>query len=255
MASVKEIYRELDALIPRSLSASWDNDGLMVCPDGEREVRRVLLSLDATAAVCREADGCELILTHHPVIFRRQGDVSSERPLGEKIISLIKKDVAVMSFHTRFDACDGGMNDILARKFGLSNVQKFGDDEAPTLARIGDVDKISTPELCEKVKLTLGTPRLLCADARKPIKRLAVCGGGGGDFLIPALELGADAIITGECSYNSAIDARDAGITVIEAGHYYTEAVFAAFFEEFFAKNHPNIEVVRSRVGCEIQAI
>jgi len=255
MATVKQIYSEFDALIPRSLSAAWDNDGLLVCPDGNRQVRRVLLALDATRSVCKEAEGFDLIVTHHPIIFRKTGEVSDQKPLTEKIIGLIRLNVAVMCFHTRFDACDGGMNDILAEKLGISNVEKFAPQGDVLLGRIGDIAPTDAKALSEKVKSVLLSPLVLCADAGRTISRLAVCSGDGGEYIDAALAAGADAVVTGRGGYNRNIDARDAGITVIEAGHYYSEAIFAEYFERFFADAHPDIEVVRSKVGCEIKII
>ena len=255
MATVKQIYSELDALIPRALSAPWDNDGLMVCPDKNKEVRRVLLSLDATAEVCKRARDYDLIITHHPMIFRKLPAVTDENFISEKVISLIESKTAVMSFHTRFDASDGGMNDILAEKFGLFDVEKFGDAESPTLGRVGSVEPISAGALCEIVKSVLGAPRVLLSDSGKTVSRLALCGGGGRSFIQPALAAGADALITGESDYNSALDARECGITLIEAGHYYTEAVFTSFFERFFSSNYPDIKVDISDIGCEIKTL
>lgn len=255
MSNVKEIYSELDALIPRELSAAWDNDGLMVCPDGKREVRRVLLSLDATAAVVDEAKDFDLVITHHPLLFRKLGEVTEDFFVSKKVIDLIRLRTAVMSFHTRFDAMDGGMNDILANKLGLTSVEKFGDAESPTLGRIGEIAPISADALSEKIKKTLGAPFVLCADTGKPIKKLAVCGGDGGDFILPAKAAGADALLTGRAGYNRAVDAIDSGITVIEAGHYYTEAIFAEYFEAFFKTHYPEITVTRSSRGCAIKAI
>lgn len=255
MSNVKQIYSELDALIPRALSAAWDNDGLMVCPDGELEVRRVLLALDATEAVCEEGRDFDLIITHHPIVFRKIGSVTEDMFVSRKIINLIKSQTSVISFHTRFDAMDGGMNDILAAKLGLCDVQKFGDAESPTLGRVGNVAPSDAKALCEKVKSALGSPFVLCADSGRKISRLAVCGGDGGDFITPAKNVGADALLTGRAGYNRAVDAIDDGITVIEAGHYYTEAIFAEYFERFFAANHPEIDVVRSSHGCAIKTI
>lgn len=255
MSNVKEIYSELNALIPHELSAAWDNDGLMVCPNGKREVRRVLIALDATAAVVDEAKDFDLIITHHPILFRKIGAVTEEQFVSKKVIDLISRGLSVMSFHTRFDAMDGGMNDIFAAKLGLSNVGKFGDAESPTLGRIGCVAPTDASALTEKVKKTLGAPFILLADSGKPIEKVAVCGGDGGDFIIPAKAAGADALVTGRAGYNRMVDAIDDGITVIEAGHYYTEAIFAEYFEAFFAANHPEVTVVRSAHGCAIKAI
>lgn len=255
MATVKEIYSALDALIPRELSAPWDNDGLMVCENGDREVKTVLLALDATAAVCAEGEKYDLIVTHHPLLFRKLGAVTEDFFVSKKVLDLVRSRTAVMSFHTRFDAMDGGMNDILARKLNLKNIAKFGDAESPTLGRIGDITPTSAEALSEKIKKTLGAPFVLLADTGKKIKKLAVCGGDGGDFIAPAKAAGADALLTGRAGYNRAVDAIDDGITVIEAGHYYTEAVFAEYFEDFFKTHYPEIAVTRSPRGCAIKAI
>lgn len=254
MATVKQISGELDALIPRSLSCDWDNDGLLVCPKGSKRVGRVLLALDATEAVCEEAKDFDLLITHHPIIFHKTGEISDQKQPTKKIIGLIYARTAVMSFHTRFDAADGGINDILAAKLGVSDVEKFAPEGDPPVGRIGNIAPTDAKSLCEKVKATLGSPFVLCADAGKTISRLAVCGGDGDDFIDAALAKGADAIVMGRGSYNDNIDARDAGITVVEAGHYYSEAIFAEYFEKFFADKHPEIEVKRSSVGCEIKA-
>lgn len=254
MATVKQISGELDAMIPRSLSCDWDNDGLLVCPKGSKRVRRVLLALDATKSVCEEAKDFDLLITHHPIIFHKIGEMSDQKQHTKKIIDLICSHTAVMSFHTRFDAADGGINDILAEKLGISDVKKFAPEGEIPIGRIGNVAPTDAKSLCEKVKSALGSPFVLCADAGKTISRLAVCGGDGGDYIDAALAAGADAIVTGRGGYNRNIDARDDGITVIEAGHYYSEAVFAEYFEKFFAENHPEIEVVRSKIGCEIKA-
>jgi len=172
MATVREIYSALEALIPRELSAPWDNDGLMVCADGDAEVKTVLLALDATAAVCAEGAKYDLIVTHHPLLFRKLGEVTEDFFVSKKVIDLIRSRTAVMSFHTRFDAMDGGMNGILANKLGLTSVEKFGDAESPTLGRIGEIAPISADALSEKIKKTLGAPFVLCADTGKPIKKL-----------------------------------------------------------------------------------
>ena len=255
MATVKEIYSALDALIPRELSAPWDNDGLMVCENGDREVKTVLLALDATAAVCADGAKFDLIITHHPLLFRKLGEVTEDFFVSKKVIDLVKSRTAVMSFHTRFDALDGGMNDILAKKLELQNVAKFGDAESPTLGRIGDIAPTSADALSEKIKKTLGAPFVLVADTGRTIKKLAVCGGDGGDFISPAKAAGADALLTGRAGYNRAVDAIDDGITVIEAGHYYTEAIFCEYFEDFFKTHYPEITVTRSSRGCAIKAI
>lgn len=255
MATVKQIYSNLDKLIPRSLSASWDNDGLLVCPNGEKEVKKVLLALDATNAVVEMGKDFDIIITHHPVIFKPLREIGDQSPIPSKILKLVQNGTAVMSFHTRFDAFDGGINDILANKFALKNVRPFGDESAPTLGRIGDVEKTTVQELAKKVKSVLGSPFVLYTDTNREITKVAICGGDGGSFIAPAISEGADVLITGRGGYNSNIDARDAGLSVIEAGHYFTEAIFIEYFLDHFKKFHPDIEVSVSPVGCEISAL
>lgn len=255
MATVSMIYSELDERIPRSLSATWDNDGLLVCPNGKKEVKRVLLALDATSDVCDEGKDYDLIITHHPVIFKPLREVGDTSPIPSKILKLIQNDTAVMSFHTRFDAACGGINDILSKKLGLLDITPFGDESSPTLGRIGTIEKTSPTELAMMVKDVLGSPFVLYTDAKKPISRVAVCGGDGGSFISPAIAARADALITGRGGYNSNIDARDAGLSIIEAGHYFTEAIFCEYFTEYFKENHKEITVDISRIGCEIHAI
>ncbi|MCQ2770949.1 MAG: Nif3-like dinuclear metal center hexameric protein, partial [Clostridia bacterium] len=195
--TIKEIYGELNTIFPKDNSCSWDNDGLMVCSDSNKEVKKVLLALDATKTVIDSSKGYDLILTHHPLIFRKIGDVTDSKVSTSKLITLIKNDTAVMSFHTRFDGGDGGMNDILAKKFALKNIEKFGDFGEPALCRMGDIEPTTAKELAIKAKTILNSPYVLYTDAQKPIKKVAICSGDGGSVINNALSKGADALITG----------------------------------------------------------
>ena len=105
----RELYNKLEERIPRSLSCQWDNDGLMCCPDGNKEVKRVLIALDVTGAVVDYAknNGYDVIISHHPFIFNGLKSVDDEGYISAKLISLIKSDIAVISFHTRLDAVEG----------------------------------------------------------------------------------------------------------------------------------------------------
>ena len=123
MANVKELYDYLDKKIPRALSCEWDNDGLMVCADAEKSARRVLLALDATDEVAKYAaeNGFDAVVTHHPMIFSPLRALNTLDPTAKKALFFAKNDIAVMSFHTRLDALDGGVNDTLAEKLGVEN--------------------------------------------------------------------------------------------------------------------------------------
>ena len=118
----RELYRYLEEKMPRALSCAWDNDGLMCCPDGGREVRRVLVALDVTAEAVRYAveGGYDVIVSHHPMIFKGLKAINDEHYVADKAMTLIREWISVMSFHTRLDAVEGGVNDTLANLLGLS---------------------------------------------------------------------------------------------------------------------------------------
>ncbi|MBR4872828.1 MAG: Nif3-like dinuclear metal center hexameric protein, partial [Clostridia bacterium] len=128
--TVSELYRFLENKIPKSLSCEWDNDGLMCCPDPAREVKKVLFALDITEAVVEMAieKGCDVILSHHPLVFRPVKALTTEGGVPRKLIRLVQNGISAMSFHTRLDAVCGGVNDILAATLGLENVSAFGPE-------------------------------------------------------------------------------------------------------------------------------
>ena len=220
-----DFIRAMDELYPKSTSAPWDFDSLQCCADPEREIHKVLVALDATEEVIDYAVSgkYDLILTHHPMIFGNVGDIVPSELYGRKIIKLISGGVATASYHTRLDAGAHGVNDCLADTMCLENVECFGDDELPTIGRIGDLPaSVEAGELCRAIKEKLNAPFVRLSGGGT-VKKLAVVGGAGKSLVMAAKAVGADAILTGEVAYNAAIDFADMGMTVIEAGHYYTE--------------------------------
>ncbi len=222
---IREFAAEADKLYPRTLSASWDTDGLQCCADPERELKRVLVALDAgkDEIDCAVKGGYDMLLTHHPMIFGGAGDVVPSNTDGRHIIALLTAGVSAASYHTRLDAGLNGVNDCLAAALGLADTETFGDDEMRTAGRIGTLPSpTDARSFAEYVKKALGAPAVRYT-GDGIIKRVAVLGGAGKDFAVPALTAGADAIVTGEVPYNAALNFSEMGITVIEAGHYHTE--------------------------------
>ena len=225
--TIREFVKELDRLYPRSLSASWDNDGLMCCADDTKEVRRVLVSLDATRAAIRYAaeGGYDVLLTHHPMIFRGEKAITQDRLSGGRAILALQSGVSVISLHTRLDAGEGGVNDCICKLLGLANVVPFGDEDCPTIGRIGTVPlftHLGHSYFWPTVKLKLGLPYLETANDHY-VYRVAVVGGAGDDLLEAAKAAGADTFITGEMGYNRMEDAAEMGMNVLVCGHYFTE--------------------------------
>ena len=215
---VLELYRALEERIPRTLSCPWDNDGLMLCPDGNAEVKKVLFTLDVTdeAVDYAMARRFDLIVSHHPMIFRPLKGI-----IDPKYLKLIQNGIAVMSFHTRLDAVEGGVNDVLASFFGLTDTARFTEDGIGIIGTLPAA--LSAEALVSLVKTKLGSPKIEAILSNRPCFRLAVVGGDGKDFIEAAAQAGADAYLTGSMSYNSMTDGKTLGMTLLAAGHYETE--------------------------------
>lgn len=216
--NVSQLYEYFNSLYPETLRCEWDNDGLMCCSEAEREIKRVLITLDITddAVDYGVKNEFDAIISHHPMIFKPLRSVTSS-----KIISLITCGIAAMSFHTRLDKANGGVNDCLADILGLTDCRPFGEDG---LGRIGVLSSpIAPKELASAVADKLGAPGVCMIDGGNICRTVAVVGGAGKDYVSDAIAEGADAYITGEVSYNTYTDVLGEGLTIITAGHYYTE--------------------------------
>ncbi len=231
--TVRELYRAFDEKYPKSLSCEWDRDGLMVCPDPEKQVKKVLTTLDVTEPVVDYAirGGFDVIVAHHPLLFNPVQYITPDGFLERKVIKLIQNDIAVMCFHTRADAQEGGVNTLLAKAIGLTDVEVC-DPEG--IVRVGYLPAPESGEaFAARIKCGLGTPCVIMADAGKPIHKVAICGGGGGGMIRLAREAGADAYLAGRLDYHACVDAPESGITLVEAGHWYTEIAIAKAFGDF----------------------
>lgn len=227
--TVIELYEALEARIPRTLSCPWDNDGLSVCPDKNAPVTGVYIALDATEEAVNAAldYGCNVLLTHHPLLFRGVKEICGESTVSRKVIDLIVSGLSAMAFHTRLDTVDGGVNDVLAARLGLLDVTSFGDRdnaEGKEMGRIGRLPASMPPEdFAMLVKEQLNAPSVLCASADELISRVAVLGGSGDGDVAAALAAGADAYVTGELKYHQLCDVPFEGMSLVAAGHYHTE--------------------------------
>lgn len=244
--TVKELYQILDTKIPASLSCSWDNDGLMCSPDLSASVNRILLTLDVSEAAVDYAiaKGCDLIISHHPMIFRPLASITESNFTARKVIRCLQNGISVFSFHTRLDIVEGGVNDRLAEVLGLYDTEPFGDDETPTLGRVGSVKPTTMEMFAALVKERLGVPAVQSIELSKEIRRVAVVGGDGKGFIKPAMRAGADLYLTGTLSYNNMVDATDLGMQVMEAGHFFTENPVLDVLAEMVAQAGAEAEIL-----------
>lgn len=227
--TVRKLYDFLSNRIPKALSCPWDNDGLMLSPDGEAPVGKVLIALDVTEDVADRAiaEGYDVILSHHPLIFHGMKAVDGDDTTSRKVIRLVRAGVAVMSFHTRLDTVEGGVNDTLAARLGLSAVDAFGVNDNPAGACMGRVGTLPSPmtvtDFARRLKDILGAPAVWVGDADRPVFRVAVLGGGGDSEVEAARRAGADTYVTGELKYHQLCDAPYNGMNLMAAGHFHTE--------------------------------
>lgn len=219
MRTVRDFYDFLDEFAPFSSQESWDNSGLLV-GSFEKEVERVAVVLDLNEetldqAIALEAD---LIITHHPVIFKAQKTFLSDclaYKLAENSISLI-------ATHTPFDSAEGGVNDILCDLLELTKVEILTTSMSENLLRVGFTDRTSPEEFARFVSRQLSADVRFC-DGENEIETVAVCSGAGADFAKEVAELGIDAFVTGDAKYHEFLDAKEDGLTLIAAGHFETE--------------------------------
>ena len=248
--TVRELYEKISDRIPEDLRESWDNDGLMCSADDLATVSRALVTLDVTEEVVDYAidNGFDLIVSHHPLVFKPLSSLNPENHISRKLIKLIRAGESVISLHTRADKVRGGVNDCLARLLGLEDVEPLGED---CLGRIGHLEReTSLEEFCERIKSALGIDKLLASDAYNPVYTVALVGGDGKGYVSDAIEMGADTYISGRIGYNVMEEAAEMGINLIEAGHYATEFPVTKFFSHLINKIDPKItvEVVGSYV-------
>lgn len=242
MITTGELYSYFDRKIPRALSCDWDNDGLMVCADSTREVKKALFALDVTDAVADYAiaGGYDLIISHHPLIFSPLKAINTENPVCARALRLIAAGISVFSFHTRLDALDGGVNDILAASLGLENTRPFGP-AGEEMGRIGELACEMTAESFTALVKERVSSHITGHFTEREIRTVAVLGGSGRDFIDAAKAAGAEVFLCGEAGYHAVLDAPSLGIGVVEAGHYETENGVSAFFADAFRSDYPEI--------------
>lgn len=241
--TVKKLYELLCERIPAELSCEWDNDGIMCASDFSAEVSRVLIALDVTEEIVDYAirSNFDLIISHHPLVFKPIDRITEENHISRKLIKLISNNVSVFSFHTRADKVAGGVNDLFAEAIGLVDVMPFGEDG---LGRIGNLsEERELEDFAADVKLQLAADSVRYADAYNTVKRVALVGGDGKDYVKDAIAAGADTYVSGRLSYNVMEEAPDMGINLIEAGHYFTEFPVTGFFSELVSSIDENVYI------------
>lgn len=248
-----EIMEKLETLSPKHFAESWDNVGLLV-GSAEKEVTSCMLALDATdtvidQAILMEAD---LLITHHPMIFKPLKRIVSDDFTGKRIIKLIQNDISYFAMHTNFDVM--GMADEAAETLGLSGSDvleiTFEDEISKEgIGRVGFLEMpMSLEECAHLVKEAFDIDQVrIFGEATAPVKKAAIVPGSGSDYVDLALAAGADVLITGDISHHNGLDAVEKGISVIDAGHYGLEKIFIPYMRTFLNRELPELQVFEAR--------
>lgn len=236
--TVQDVKEFMDFLAPEKSAQDWDNVGLML-GNPDVEVKKILLALDMSTAVAAQAieNRAEVIITHHPLFFSGVKRLTLTDEKNAYIYELIKNDIAVYSAHTNLDAAPGGVNDVLAEKINLAQVEVFSieDEDTVGIGRVGVVRQpMTVAAFARKVKRALGLKSIAFADAGRPVYKVAVIGGGGSEYYRAALATGADTLVTGDVKYHVAQNALLAGINIIDGTHQGTETLVVNRLAEAF---------------------
>ena len=250
MTTVADILNFVETLAPRAMKMDWDNVG-MLCGSRSTPVTRVLVALDPFEHVCAEAAdwGAQVIVTHHPLIFRPVPNVTDETSVGRGLMTLIRNGISAVNAHTNLDQSPGGVNDELAKRLALVNVQVLNpcgtteSGESWGLLRAGEVPEQPLDAFLNRVKTLLGCEGLRYVNGGRPVRRVCVGGGSCADGMPEAIAAGCDTFVTADIKYNQFWDAQDLGLNLIDAGHFYTENPVVPVLAEKIAAAFPGVEV------------
>ena len=223
----------------------------MNCGRRSAAVKKILLALDPFEHVCREAAqwGADLLVTHHPLIFRPLPMVTDDAAITRGLMELVRHDISHICAHTNLDCAPGGVNDALAAALGLGNVEPLGAYGG--MMRCGEVPQQSLEAFLGFVKEKLHCDGLRYCDGGKPVHKVAVGGGSCSDGLYDAVLAGCDTFVTSDVKYNGFWDAKEQGLSIIDAGHFHTENPVVSVLASKIAAQFPEVEVKISETHAD----
>ena len=253
MIIVNDIINKMESLAPTYLKEDFDNVGLMV-GDRNKIVNKVLLALDCTLKVIEEAkkEEVDLIITHHPLIFRKPSNITTDTLQGKKIIELIKNDISLYSSHTNLDSVENGLNHTIVSVLGFGEstlLEKNKNITSAGLGRILELDEeIKLEDLIEQVKSKLNINNLRVVKGTDTVSKIAIINGSGQDFIAKAMRLGVDTVITGDTTYHFASDYKEMGMNILDVGHFASEQIIFFNVMKQIESKFNNVIFIKSSV-------
>ena len=235
--NVTEFDKNMRALFGES--EPWDADGIQI--DCGAELKKALVSLDCTTGAIERAKqtGADIIVTHHPLIFRPLSSIKASDSVGGRVVSACRAGISAAAYHTCLDMTEGGVNDCLAAALGIKNAEPF-----VPYGRLGEIRKASFFDTfarrCEKA---LGVRAQNALDCGVPVRKVALVSGSGKSEVKAAHDAGADTFVTGEVSHDAMIDCREYGMNLLCLTHFATENVVLPFLAEKVKRFVPEVEL------------
>lgn len=257
MVSVSEIITFLHTFAPPCLAEDYDNVGLLI-GDSKKNIHKVLVTLDADENVAKEASaiGADMIISHHPLIFKPLRRIVAEDSVSRTAVSLIKNDIALFAMHTNFDSVKSGLCDLFLDKIGMTKnrtpIEGEGEDGIGRYADLETATSLSSMLESLKGKFQLTNIRYV-GELDKSISKIAVCNGGGAEFVYRAKELGADCYISGDIKYQHARFAYENNMMLIEIPHYSAEKIFCDYAAKLlFDRFGTELEIVTTKTNMDV---
>ena len=234
---LKEIIDIIESVAPRRQQEGWDNSGLQV-GDSNRDIHSVLLSVDVSEAVVAEAIrvGCDLIVSHHPLLFHGLKHVTGSTPQERCVAAAIRHDIAIYSSHTSMDKALRGVSGRMAAQLGLKDIRILVPDASDAQVGLGVIGTLPQPMLwsgwLRHVQQVFGADYVRYTEPTKPtIQRVALCGGAGAEFLPNAIEAGADTYLSADMKYHD-MQAAAGQIMAVDIDHWVSEHFTRDIFAE-----------------------
>ena len=243
---VGDITAAIEEFAPLQIQEGWDNSGLCIGAPSD-EVHGVLVGFDCTAELVDEAvaRGCDMVVTHHPLIFKGLKRIQGGDPVSDAVIRAVKAGVAVYAAHTTADKVIAGVSGAMARRLGLKDISLMEDEGGYGLGAVGTLPHPMTGEEAiayVKERFGLGTVRASRPVAR--VEKVAMCGGAGSSEIDAARATGAQLYISGDISYHHFFTPE--GFMVMDIGHFESEVDIVDILCKVIREKFPTFAVCKS---------
>ena len=244
ITTIKNISDYIETFAPINTKEEWDNCGILIGNENSK-IKKAILALDITKEVIDEAisKNCDLIISHHPIIFEGIKNIEFD----SNIAKLIENKIAALCMHTNLDKAESGVNDSLALALELKNTKRSPEEFLVT----GELaESMASIDFAKYTASKLNAENLRYTISKGPVKSVAVSSGGGADAVFLNTKYGFDALVTSDVKHHQFLYAKEHNLCLIDAGHFNTENVVIPVLKNKLCDNFSNIEFICSETSC-----